>query len=322
MRESILSFPEQFRYLPKIEQKKPSLRGLSGKKVVVAGMGGSHLAADLLKAAFPRVSLITHKDYGLPEFSSSERKNVFVIASSYSGNTEEVLSAYEEAKRTRIPAAVIASGGKLLQRARRDKVPFICLPSPGIQPRMATGYSLRALFCLLGMRKELKESERLTSLLRVKEREKEGRKLARTLKGKIPLVYSSRRNFPVAYNWKIAFNETGKIPAFCNFFPELNHNEMAGFSGKKGIIMGRKFSLLFLEDADDASRIKKRMKVFEKLMRDRSIKVHKVPMRGKSRLSKIFSSLLLANWTAFFLAGTYGHEPEQVPIVEDFKTLL
>jgi glucose/mannose-6-phosphate isomerase len=136
-------------------------------------------------------------------------------------------------------------------------------------------------------------------------------------------VYASVRNTAIAQNWKIKFNETGKVPAFWNVVPELNHNEMTGFDAKaKTTPLSRHFHFVFLKDAEDDRRIIKRMNVMEKLFRDRGFKTEIVLLQGKTDLHKIFNGLILADWTAFHSAKLYGVDPEQVPMVEEFKKMI
>ncbi|MEK7195230.1 MAG: bifunctional phosphoglucose/phosphomannose isomerase, partial [Patescibacteria group bacterium] len=290
------------------------------KKFLVAGMGGSHLAADLLKIWKPDLDLIVWHNYGLPPVK--DLKERLVIASSYSGNTEETVGAFEEAKKRRLPLAVISSGGKLTTMAHMLRLPHVVVPSH-IQPRMATGYMLKAILKFMGDRKGLEELGKLTEDIHPSWHEGKGKILARRLRGSVPVIYSSEANFPIAYNWKTKFNETGKIPAFCNAFPELNHNEMTGFDMKKRTSgLSSRFHFVFLRDGDDEPKIKRRMNVTEKLLKKRGFKTETVNLAGKTVWEKIFNSLVLADWTAYYTAKLYGVEPEEVPMVEEFKKLI
>ncbi len=326
MEEAIRNFPKQFAWEPKIENED-LLHTYS--KFVVAGMGGSSLAGDLMKVWNPLLDLTVHRDYGLPEtclpsgmVAEADLNRTLVIASSYSGNTEETLNALDTAIEFGLAVAVIAAGGKLLAKAKELGLPYVELPADGIQPRMATGFSLRALLALLGMDEALKEITSLTKL-NIKPFEIAGKKLAGKLSGKIPVIYSSRANLPVAYNWKIKFNETAKIPAFANRFPELNHNEMTGFdSAPKAKTLSEKFHFIFLRDSEDHERIQKRMEITAKLYRDRGLPVEEIEMTGGNVWEKIFSSTLLADWSAYYLAAAYGADPDAVPLVEEFKKML
>ena len=150
-----------------------------------------------------------------------------------------------------------------------------------------------------------------------------GKQIAEKLKGKIPLIYASNKNYSIAYNWKIKFNETAKTPAFYNLFSELNHNEMNGFDITDSTReLCDKFHFLFLIDTIDHVRIRKRMDVLERQLRERGFSVETISLGAGSMLQKIFSSLLTADWAAFQLATLYGRDPEQVPMIEEFKKLI
>ena len=321
MYEAIKNFSKQFEYKPKIGNKE---KLLPLEKFIVIGMGGSHLAADLLKTWNPFLDVLIHRNYGLPYLSDAELKQRLIILSSYSGNTEETLDAYARAKEKRYPMAVIAVGGKLLEKARKDRVPYIQLPDTGIQPRSALGYSFKALLKLIGVEEEVeKEVSALANSLDPTVMEEEGKALARRLRGFVPVIYSSAENIAIAYNWKIKFNETGKVPAFCNYLPELNHNEMTGFdvvpATKK---LSEKFYFLILKDTTDHPQIVKRAGALGNLYHDRGLHAEIINLDGARIFRKIFSSLLLADWTAYYLGKDYGVETEQVPMVEEFKKLI
>jgi glucose/mannose-6-phosphate isomerase len=316
--QDIKDFNKQFGYNPEIQNAGHLPR--VAKKFIVCGMGGSHLAVDILKAWKPDWNITIWNDYGLPPLSEHDKKECLIIASSYSGNTEETISAFLEAKERRLPLAAVASGGELISLSKSFGVPYVALPGTGIQPRMALGFSMKAILVLMGEKGALKEVGALENLLAPTHYKTLGAKLAKQLKGGIPIIYASRRNGAIAQNWKIVINETGKIPAFSNVFPELNHNEMTGFDVKKGTkSLSSKFRFVLLHDDDDDPRIGKRMKALEGLLRARGFAVFMADIRGENRIAKIFSSVNTAQWTAFHLAKQYGVEPEQVPMVEEFK---
>lgn len=318
MYDAIKNFNTQFSFEPAIENAE-RLKKFS--RAVVLGMGGSHLAASLLRITHPELPLIIHSDYGLPPLWGKNPSDTLVIASSYSGNTEEVLSGYQHARVAKLNVAALAVGGALLARAKQDGIPFITLPDTGIQPRSALGFSFRALAALLGLDDVLRDSKGLASSLRPLDFEPMGRALARKLLGRVPVIYSSTKNLPIAYNWKIKFNETSKIPAFYNVLPELNHNEMTGFDvTEKTRPLSDKFYFLLLEDPQDNPSVTKRMVVLEELYRARGLAVERIPLQGNGGShKKIFSSLLTADWAALYTAEQYGVESEQVPMVEEFK---
>jgi glucose/mannose-6-phosphate isomerase len=192
-----------------------------------------------------------------------------------------------------------------------------------MQPRLALGFHTKALLKILNREKELKKISELVYLLQPEKFEEQGRDLAQKIKNKIPIIYASEKNQAIAYIWKIKFNETSKIPAFYNVFPELNHNEMTSFDVKETTRnLSQNFIFLILFDEEDHPKIQKRMKILKKLYEERNLKVEISKLEGQNRFHKIFSSLILADWTSYYLAKEYGVEPEEVPMVEEFKKLM
>ena len=319
MYESIKNFNNQFLYEPEIKNRENLAKKSS---FVVIGMGGSALAPLLLKTWKLKIDIIIHRDYGLPEFLE-EFKDKLIILSSYSGNTEEVIDAFKKAKEENLNMAVISTGGKLLSLAKENNIPYIELPDTGIQPRLALGLSVKAFLKFMGEEDELKKLSELATTLNPSDYEKNGKNLAQRMKNHIPVIYSSNNSSSIIYNWKIKLNETGKIPAFYNVFPELNHNEMTGFDIKDSTKeLSSKFYFIILKDKKDNPEISKRMDVLTKLYKDRNFQVEIIELNGKNTWHKIFSSLILADWVAYYTALGYGLDSEQVPMVEEFKKLI
>ncbi len=325
MYEAIKNFNKQFLYEPKIiNQKKLSKKS----SFVVVGMGGSALAPLLLKTCKPKIDIIVHRDYGLPELPTEELKNKLIILSSYSGNTEEIVDAFEKTKEKKLEMAIIATGGKLLSLAIENEIPYIELPNTGIQPRSALGYSMKAFLKIIDEESELKKIEELAVVLNGNDYDENnieeiGKALAQKMKNFVPIIYASDKNLSIAYNWKIKLNETGKIPAFYNVLPELNHNEMTGFDVKDSTKeLNTKFFFIILKDEEDNEKVIKRMGTLEKLYKNRNLPVEVLELKGKDEWYKIFSSLMLADFVAYYIAIGYGLEPEQVPMVEEFKKLI
>jgi glucose/mannose-6-phosphate isomerase len=318
MRETILDFAQQFAYRPVIEN--PDKLKLSDNFVLL-GMGGSHLAADLLKMKQPSLDLVVHNNYGLPELPDLDAR--LVIASSYSGKTEEVIEGLNEALKKKLNAAVIATGGQLIDLAKKHSLPYVQMPATGIQPRSALGYSLRGLMCLIGLKEDLRQTGKLVDMLNPSELEMAGKKLAKKINLRVPVIYAAARNQAMAYNWKIKFNETGKIPAFYNIWPELNHNEMTGFDARGATKkLSEIFHFIFLQDSDSNPKIIGRMMATQKILTDRGLAVEIIAFNGQKGWARICKSLILADWAAYYVAENYGLESEQVPMVEEFKQLI
>jgi len=320
MREAIENFSRQLAYVPEVVHREKLLPFF---RVAVMGMGGSRWPAYLIRNEVSGFPITLHNDYGLPQIPERDDSNPLFVACSYSGDTEEVLSGFEAAIKEKLNVAVIAAGGTLIARAKELGIPYVELPDMNLQPRMATGLLVKALLAVMGKNEELEKISSLATAFNPLRYEPAGKELAMQLKNLVPVVYASRNNEALAYVWKIKFNETGKIPAFCNVVPELNHNEMTGFDRIDATKeLSARFSFVFLEDEADDPRIKNRMKVLASLYEKRGLPVRAVPLEGVTVYEKMFGSLVLADWTAYALAEMYGTEPEQVPMVEEFKKLI
>lgn len=313
----IRSFPEQLIWQPVVENGNLPT---AYEFVIAAGMGGSSLGAFLLRAGGLSLPVFLHRDYGLPQFPDSIMQKSIVIASSYSGNTEETIDAFCEAVRRQLPVACVSIGGTLLEMARTHGVPYVEVPDTDIQPRSAVGFMVRALLKLLDKNEELRALESVVPNLSMDVLEEEGRSLAEKLKGFFPLIYASGRNEAIAYNWKIRFNESGKIAAFSNVFPELTHNENMGFefSGAKRPLP-QPFAVVMLRDPSDHPRILLRMEIIAEMYRARNIPVILHDLVGATVWGRIFRSLFVCDWAGYYTARAYGLDVDGEKTVEEFK---
>lgn len=320
MREAFLNFGEQFAYNPIIENKK---KYKPAKKYIVCGMGGSAQAQGVINAVAPELQIITQKDYALPAMSDKDLREYLIIANSYSGNTEETLDSLKTAFKKKLNIIIIATGGKLIKFAKTKNLPYIQMPNTGLQPRTALGYNSRAMLKAMGQNKLYKELSTLATTLHGKNYENQGKKIAKILKNKVPIIYTSTNNIILGYLWKIKFNETGKIPAFYNVLPEMNHNEMTGYDVMPATKnLSKNFHFIFIRDEKDHKQIQKRMDVMTKLYKKRSLPVTNIKLSGKNKWFQMFSNALIADWASYYTSQNYGLESEQVPMVEDFKELL
>ncbi len=320
MYEMIKSSAGQFAFEPEIKNID-KLKKFS--KYIIVGMGGSHLAGDLLKLIDPNIDVIIHRSYGLPLLPKEEMENRLIILSSYSGNTEEVIEAQTEAEKLGLSQVVIAVGGKLLAIAKEKEIPYIQMPDLHIQPRLALTLNLKSLLKIIGNETALSEMTKLKDTFMPEKLEDKGKDLAQKIINFVPVIYASEKNKALAYNWKIKFNETGKIPAFYNVLPELNHNEMTGFDVKDTTKkLSENFCFIFLNDDQDHPKIIQRMNIIQKLYKDRNLQTYEIPVIGENIFHKIFNTLTIADFAAYFTAENYRLESEQVPMVEEFKKLI
>ncbi len=320
MEDSILKFAEQFEFQPEIQNSEKLKNNY--KNFITAGMGGSHLAAGLFHIFRPGINLHIHSDYGLPPYEGEFMTESLLIANSYSGNTEETFDFAEEAYSKGYDLAIITTGGKLLEFAKKNQLPYILMPSVGLQPRTALGFMSIALASLVSP-DLVPELQNLRDILDSELIREQGLEIAETLKNNVPVIYSSNQNQPLAYIWKIILNETGKIPAYFNIFPELNHNEMQSFEGiESNKKISENFHFIILHDSEDVPKIELRMKITEDLYQEMGYSVTSLFLEGDSELEKVFKSVLLANWVALGLANIYGTNPQEVLLIEKFKKRL
>lgn len=325
MRGVILNFPKQFSVgLDVAKDVMVRQTQHDFNQIIFCGMGGSALPGAILKMLrnfyeWP-LAIKIHRGYGLPA-RVSPRALIFVI--SYSGNTEETISSYEEAKKRNLTIIGIATGGKLAELCKKDKTPLVKIPSKEkIQPRSAVGYQFAAIVKVLSNSNIIKDLDKdilmLGKSLKSGILEKQGKELAQKIKNKIPVIYASDKFKELAQIWKINFNENSKSPAFWNYFPELNHNEMEGMSHAT-----HPFQVLILKDDDDHPRIKKRMDVTARLLKEKGLKVDIIKLlKNKNLLLKIFSNYILSQWVSYYLALEYKIDPSPVKTVEEFKKML
>ena len=317
MKDSLFAFPKQFGYEPEVHSQGPVAKF---DKFGLFGMGGSGLLADTLLYFKPSLDIVSHKSYGLPNSDLSGRLLIFV---SYSGHTEETIDSFKAALSNGHHLAVIATGGELLKLAKKLGILYVQLPQVGLQPRVALGHQLRAVLKLMGEESLYKEVGVIGKALKIAGIAKEGSALAKKIGEKLPVIYASLENQLIAYNWKIRFNETAKIPAFFNVVPEMNHNELNGFDVKKGTKdLSSKMHFFFIEDANDHPKIRKRMTVMQKLYEDNGLSLTKVKLIGKNRIEKFLNGITLADWAAYHTAEVFGSDPDNVPIIEKFKKLI
>jgi glucose/mannose-6-phosphate isomerase len=314
MEDSILKFNEQFTYEPEI-QNAEHLGDFD--HIILCGMGGSHLAADLIKTIKPGIDIYVHRDYDLPPYEDDFLKRGLLVACSYSGNTEETLSFFQAAYDKELKVAAISTGGKLLEGAKENEVPYIEIPETGIQPRQADGFFALAILKLMGDEDTIASWSMLAEKIDPKSLKERAGEIVEEIGDKTPLIYSSTRNLHIAYNWKITLNETAKIPCFYNVFPELNHNEMQGLDTKN-----EGFHVIFIQDDEDHEQIKKRMEITKELYEDRGISTSVVELKDPTREEKAFNAITLADWTAVLHAKENDVEAEQVPMIEEFKKKL
>lgn len=315
-----------------VEVRNPEHDGRQILQVVVAGMGGSALAALQAKAWLASelgVPFEIIRTYSLPAYVGH---NTLVVASSHSGNTEETLACLNEAQNRGAQTAIIASGGKLEAVAQAQNIAYATIPS-GVQPRMTVMYNLRALTKLL-VHFGVVQNARFDDIaaagdwlkqetVRWKKSVTVDKNLAKQLAlmavGKTPVFYAGSLMAPVAYKWKISWNENAKNVAFWNELPEFNHNEFIGWSSHP---VEKPFAVFDLVSQFEHPQIRKRFEVSDRLLSGRRPKAHTVELKGKTQLEQMLWADILADFTSIYVAILNGVDPTPVELVEKLKVEL
>jgi glucose/mannose-6-phosphate isomerase len=311
-----------------LAQALPSLPTGRFDKAVLSGLGGSALPADVLNDAFAdEMSLPVRvwRQYGVP---SGMDDSTLLIVSSFSGTTEETVSSLPKAARNVV--VITAGADSPLARIAGERGYSLVLMSTagepkGFQPRSAFGYIVTYLARILHGTGLMKDPapilERLAIALRAQDVRPRAEAIASWLADRIPVIYTDEAHqLSVARVAKIKFNENAKRAAFFNAFPELNHNEMIGFSAALA-----RCAVLYLHDPTSHPRIRERYEVMKKVFASEGL--HHVSfmdweMPGDSRAERVFSAVMFADWCSYTTALLAGFDPTPVALVENFKQLL
>ena len=328
MRQFILDFPNQFKKGIEAAKNAKLKCEENYENLIVCGMGGSALPAEILKTA-PcfTAPLFIHRSYGLPKEAS---KKSLVFISSYSGNTEEAISAFNAAAEKNLKIIGFGRGGKLEELCSKNNIFFVKYPfeAENFQPRFALGMAFSAMLYAAHIfsfmpREPLEKLEEIKNILKEKSgaREEEGKMLAEKISGKIVLIYAPYNFKALSYIWKINFNETTKILAFANCYPELNHNEIAGFSGAEKTANCKIMVLNLLESGGD-EKLLKRAEITAEVLKSKGFETIPIAVSDENYLEKYFSSIILSMWTSYYLALARAADPTTEETIEDFKTKL
>jgi glucose/mannose-6-phosphate isomerase len=298
--------------------------------VIVTGMGGSALAATVAQTWLnPKVSYEVVRNYNLPDYASHQ---ALVVASSYSGNTEETLSALSDAEDRGCQIVIVASGGELADIAQQKQYPLFRLPT-GLQPRMAVFYNLAALTKLFVLA-NICQAERIAELHAAGEWLRDqsakwyvdvpagtntAKSIAQELIGKSIVIYSGPKLYPAAYKWKISFNESAKHIAWVNQLPEFNHNEMLGWTEQP---VDKPYVVIDLRSSLEHDRIQKRFTVTEQLLSGMRPEPIVVPVVGETILEQLVWAITLGDFVSLYTALLGNIDPTPVDLIEKFKKTL
>jgi glucose/mannose-6-phosphate isomerase len=300
--------------------------------IIVAGMGGSAIGGDLLKDwARDRVTVQIDvcREYHLPAYAN---KNTLVLATSYSGETEETLSVFLEALKRKCMVICISSGGTLTEFAGKLSIPHLLVPG-GMAPRATLPYLFLPLLGILmkmGLARDVDTefSENVRVLKKVSSENSPERalsdnlskKLASNINGTVPTVYGFGFYRAVAQRLKTQFNENSKNPAKWESFPELSHNEIVGWEQAREL--AKCFSVIFIRDAEEPKEIRERIEFTKEIINKGAGNLFELWSSGKSSLARMSSVICVGDFTSVYLAVVRGIDPTPVKTIASLKERL
>ncbi len=329
MKLSIESFPNQINEMIK-NYDSYGLKNEYSKiqNVIILGMGGSAIGAEICNTIIKNdntIPILINRNYNIPGWLS---KNTLVIASSYSGNTEETIMGYEKACKKTKNIIVISTGGILSDIAKKNNHDIIKIPKD-YQPRAAIGYSMMAIFFSLIKTKlisykfidvlklTISSLKKYSSKLSNCNNDNEALIWAKILVNKIPVIYgSSDTTEIVALRFKGQLQENSKMIAFHNILPEMNHNEIEGWYNNENFIV------LWLEDKDDLIQNKNRIIHSKKILENLDIINKCIEVSGNNFVERFLKFIILTDWISFYLAILNKVDPSPVRKIQKLKKLL
>ena len=333
MFESIWSFSENIKDALKIGDSI-ELKNKYGniQNIVIAGMGGSAIGGDVvsvLERLNINIPYSVCRDYSIPKWVN---KNSLVICSSYSGNTEETLSAFYQSLDRGANICGITTGGTLLEKLKEYKKDYITIPS-GLQPRAALAYSFIPIIKLLEKLSIFKSDINSWIISAIKTLEKNRDiyslenddnpvyRLAYRIYKKIPIIYSDNSTMRInAIRLKGQINENSKMLAYCNEIPELNHNEIVGWQNNSEIF--KDLCVIWLEDARDNKRNKIRKQITESILNDIEIEQYSIQMDGDTFQERFLNMIHYGDWLSFWCAIFHKTDPSPVEKIIKLKNIL
>lgn len=325
MNHLIKNFPEQLKEAIIIgERAQINPHHFPINAIIVAGMGGSGIGgsyvADMV-ADECKCPYIVSNSYKLPAFVD---KHTLVIASSYSGNTEETLSALEDARKKEAKIVCIASGGKIKDIASQYGYDYIELPSGIPSPRACVGYSfvqqLYVLYALGLISKSVIDGVKTAADLLVFEQDDimiKAEKLADLIFKKLPVIYTSDKAASVAIRWRQQLNENSKILCWHHVLPEMNHNELVGWKNKQEDI-----SVIFLRYKDESKKVQARIDLTKKIISSLAYNVIEIYAKGQTLPEKMIYLTHLGDWVSWYLAQLNGVDASEIQVIDYLKSEL
>ena len=323
MKQLVQNFPHQLKDSLAIAEKAIVSNKADFHNIVVTGLGGSGIGGTILSellSDYCPIPILVNKDYSLPSFINEK---TLLIVSSYSGNTEETLEAMQQAMSKKAQIVCVTSGGKVLEIAKQHQFDFIEIPG-GLPPRSCIGYSLYQLIRVLQIKKLAPESltNDLQNCINLLEKENEHIKaeaadIAKKLHHKITVIYTLGTCEGVAVRFRQQINENSKMLCWHHTFPEMNHNELVGWTTPN-----QDLAVVTFHTSFDNKRTQKRYAFCKPLFESLSSGVTDIHAKGQSKLEQFFYLINLGDWISCYLADLKGIDPVEVNIIDKLKKEL
>lgn len=302
------------------------------KNIVVVGMGGSAIGGEILhdwlRDTLP-IPIEVCRDYTLPAYVN---KDTLVFANSYSGNTEETLTAFLTAIQRKCTVLTVTSGGQLEAFSKKLQIPYVKIPE-GLQPRVGIPYMffplpilMEKLGILRNIEHDLEEAIAVLEAVskanapNVPTKNNKAKQLAIDIAETMPIVYGFRQYTSIAHRLKAQFNENSKVPCRADVFPELNHNETVGYEAPE--VINKKQTVILIRDSQEPKEIRNRIETTKKLVFSRANKLLEIVAEGKGKLEKMFSVLCIGDYASVYLAILQNKDPTPVNIIVKVKSEL
>lgn len=293
------------------------------KKILFCGMGGSAISGDVVRILISQTSNLSFKVNRTPDIPSWVDKDTYVIFSSYSGNSAEILASLEQTLKFKCPILIVSAGGKLTEIARRKNIPLLRIPG-GMMPRFSIAYTTFALLSVFqkwGWFKFGAGDIRETISLVKKITPAQARPIAKKLHNKMVHFYAcSNYEGSVLTRWRGQLAENAKMLSSHYLLPEMFHNEIEGWVFPKKMI--RESSAVFIIDKEDPDWIIRKVRAVEKILKSRGVTVLEIKDKGRSLVARLFYLLVLGDWVSYELALMNKVDPMSIPTIESLKKII
>lgn len=325
-KKNILDFNGQLAPSAIQTENLEKLKGFTPDAIVLVGMGGSgtpgNILQNLTEYANIHIPVISWKDFGLPNLPSSIKRPLYVFIS-FSGNTRETLTGFYQAIAAPTPSGrgsdrivgVVSGGGTLLTEAKKQNIPLATFEIGTLQPRQGYGLTFSAVLPILGAVTGNKVSD-MSEVIKPAESEDQGKSIAEKIAHTLPFIYTSTKLSHIGQIFKISINESGKLPASANVFPEMNHNELSIFETKPKNVIA-----LFITTKDEHKKLEKEINIIKQILTEYETPLEIIEIAGEDTLQVTYNAIVLAQWVGYYVATMRGLNPLSIKTVNRIKEL-